>query len=103
VETASHPSTVSLAVALAAPRGRVALFGLYAEASLSPLALLRSGVTLAGDVAVRPNQFLRAIRWLEYDKVRAGPLVTRRFRLEQAEEGFAALRRGDTVKVLFEM
>jgi threonine dehydrogenase-like Zn-dependent dehydrogenase len=103
VETANHPSTVPLTLDLAAPRGRVILFGLYPEATLNPLTLLRNGVTLAGDVAVLPSQFLRAIRWLEYKKVQVEPLVTRRFTLDQAREGFAALHGGDTVKVLFEM
>ena len=36
VETANHPSTVPLAISLAAARGRVVLFGLYPEATLSP-------------------------------------------------------------------
>jgi len=103
VETANHPSTVSLAINLAAAKGRVVLFGLYPEATLSPLTLMRSGLTVMGDVAVLPGQFLRAIRWVEHKKVLAEPLVSRRFRLDQAREGFDAFSRGDTVKILFEM
>lgn len=103
VETANHPATVPLAISLAAARGRVHLFGLYPEASLSPLTLLRAGVTLAGDVATLPRYFLRAIRWVEYGKVRAEPMVSCRFRLEQAEQAFEAFSRGGAVKVLFEM
>jgi len=103
VETANHPSTVPLAVNLAAARGQVVLFGLYPEATMSPLTLLRSGLTVMGDVAVLPGQFLRAIRWVEHKKVLAEPLVSRRFRLDQAREGFDAFSKGDTVKILFEM
>jgi len=103
VETANHPSTVSLAVNLAAARGRVHLFGLYPEATMSPLALLRAGVTMAGDVATLPRYFLRAMRWVEYKKVLAEPMVTRSFRLDQAREAFETFSRGDTVKVLFKM
>ena len=103
VETANHPSTVSLAVNLAAARGRVHLFGLYPEATMSPLALLRAGVTMAGDVATLPRYFLRAMRWVEYKKVLAEPMVTRSFRLDQAKEAFETFSRGDAVKVLFEM
>jgi threonine dehydrogenase-like Zn-dependent dehydrogenase len=103
VETANHPSTVPLAVSLAAARGRVHLFGLYPEATMSPLTLLRAGVTLAGDVATLPRYFLRAMRWIEYKKVLAAPMVTRSFRLDQAKEAFETFRQGDTVKVLFEM
>jgi threonine dehydrogenase-like Zn-dependent dehydrogenase len=103
VETANHPSTVALAVNLAAARGRVHLFGLYPEASMSPLTLLRAGVTMAGDVATLPRYFLRAIRWVEHKKVSAEPMVSRRFRLDEAEEAFGAFARGDSVKVFFEM
>jgi threonine dehydrogenase-like Zn-dependent dehydrogenase len=103
VETANHPSTVPLAVSLAAVRGRVHLFGLYPEATLSPLTLLRAGVTLAGDVATLPRYFLRALRWVEYGKVLAQPIVSNPFRLDEAKEAFEAFRQGETVKVLFEM
>src|SRR5512137_978274 len=103
VETASHPSTVPLAVNLAAARGRVHLFGLYPEATMSPLTLLRAGVTMAGDVATLPRYFLRAIRWVEYKKVLAEPMVSCRFSLDQAKEAFDAFSQGGAVKVLFEM
>jgi threonine dehydrogenase-like Zn-dependent dehydrogenase len=103
VETANHPSTVPLAINLATARGRVVLFGLYPEATMSPLTLLRSGLTVMGDVAVLPGQFLRAIRWVEYKKVLAEPMITRRFKLEQGKEAFDAFHQGDIVKVLFEM
>jgi threonine dehydrogenase-like Zn-dependent dehydrogenase len=56
-----------------------------------------------GDVAVLPGQFLRAIRWVEYRKVLAEPMITRRFKLDQAKEAFEAFHQGDIVKVLFEM
>jgi L-iditol 2-dehydrogenase len=79
------------------------LFGLYPEAGISPLTLLRAGLTVAGDVAVLPNQFLRAIRWVQYRKVLAEPMVTCRFSVDQAKEGFEAFHQGETVKVLFEL
>ncbi len=103
VETANHPSTVPLAVSLAAARGRVHLFGLYPEATMSPLTLLRAGVTMGGDVATLPRYFLRAIRWVESKKVLAEPMVSCRFRLDQAKEAFDAFSQGGAVKVLFEM
>ncbi len=103
VETANHPSTVPLAVNLAAARGRVHLFGLYPEATMSPLTLLRAGVTMGGDVATLPRYFIRAIRWVESKKVLAEPMVSCRFRLDQAKEAFDAFSQGGAVKVLFEM
>ncbi len=103
VETANHPSTVPLAINLAAARGRVHLFGLYPDATMSPLTLLRAGVDLSGDVATLPRYFLRALRWVEHKKVLAAPMVTRSFRLDEAKEAFETFAQGDTVKVLFEM
>jgi len=103
VETANHPSTVPLAVNLAAAKGRVRLFGLYPEATMSPLALLRAGVTMVGDVATNTRYYQRAIRWIEHKKVLAQPMVTRSFRLGQATDAFETFTHGDTVKVMFEM
>jgi threonine dehydrogenase-like Zn-dependent dehydrogenase len=40
---------------------------------------------------------------VEYKKVTAEPLVTRSFRLDQAQQAFEAFHAGDTAKVLFEM
>jgi threonine dehydrogenase-like Zn-dependent dehydrogenase len=88
---------------MAAARGRVALFGLYPEATISPVNLLRSGLTLFGDVGLVPHQFARAMRWVEYKKVLAEPIVSRGYRLDEAKEAFQAFYHGDTAKVLFEM
>lgn len=103
VETANSPSVLSFAIDIAAARGRIALFGLYPEATISPMNLLRSGLTLFGDVGLVPHHFARAMRWVEYKKVLAKPIVSRGFSLDEAEEAFKAFHQGDTVKVLFEM
>lgn len=103
VEAANHPSTVGQAIDLASAYGRVILFGLYPEATISPLTLMRSGLTVMGDVAVTPAWYQRAIRWVQYKKVSAEPMITRTFRLEQAKEAFEAFHEGHSVKVLFEM
>ena len=62
VETANSPVTAPLAVDMAAARGQVVLFGLYPEATISPLTFLRNGLTMCGDVGVIPSYFPRAIR-----------------------------------------
>lgn len=103
VEAANHPSTVGQAIDLASAYGRVMLFDLYPEATISPLRLMRSGLTVMGDVAGTPQWYQRAIRWVQYKKVVAEPLITRKFRLEQATEAFEAFHGGQSVKVLFEM
>jgi len=102
VETASSPTVVPLALDVAAARGRVSFFGLYPEATISPLTITRSGLKIFGDVGSLPRYFLRAIRWVKYGKVRAKPLATRLFRLEEANEAFEASRLGEVAKVIFE-
>jgi threonine dehydrogenase-like Zn-dependent dehydrogenase len=103
VETANHPSTAGLAINLAAAYGKVMLFGLYPEATISPLTLMRSGLQVWGDVAVTPKWYKRAVRWVEYKKVTAEPMVSQGFRLDQAKEAFEAFHAGDSAKILFEM
>ena len=103
VETANSPKVLPLAIDMAAARGRIALFGLYPEATISPVNLLRSGLSVFGDVGLVPRHFLRAMRWVECKKVLAEPLITRRFSLEECKEAFESVRTGETVKVLFEI
>ncbi len=103
VETANSPKATQMTFDLAAPRGRVVLFGLYPEASFSPLKLLRKGLTVFGDVALVPRQFLKAMNWVVSGKVSVQKMITKRFSLDQAAEAFAAGRQGETVKVLFEL
>jgi threonine dehydrogenase-like Zn-dependent dehydrogenase len=103
VETANSPNATRLAFDLAAARGRVILFGLYPEATFSPVTMLRKGLTVHGDVAILPKHFLRAMNWIATGKVDVKKLITRRFRLEEAQEAFDSLREGETVKVVFDI
>jgi threonine dehydrogenase-like Zn-dependent dehydrogenase len=103
VEAANHPSTVGQAIDLAGAYGRVMLFGLYPEATVSPLTLMRKGVTVMGDVAGTLRWYQRAIRWVQYKKIAVEPLITERFRLDQAKQAFDAFHERRSVKVLFSM
>jgi len=103
VEAANHPSTVAQAIEMAGAYGRVMLFGLYREATVSPLTLMRKGVTVMGDVAGTLRWYRRAIRWVQSKKIAVEPLITERFRLDQARQAFDALHERRSVKVLFSM
>ncbi len=103
IETANSPKATQMTFDLAAPLARVVLFGLYPEASFSPVQMLRKGLTVFGDVALVPRQFLRAMNWVLSGKVSAQKMITKRFSLDRAEEAFEAGRQGETVKVLFEL
>ena len=91
-----------MAFHLAAAHGRVSLFGLYPQASFSPLEVTRKALQIFGDVGQVTQQFLRSISWLETGMVDLSELVKYRFGLEEAEDAFDAARRGDVVKVIFE-
>jgi len=103
IETASSPKVWDFLLDLMAAKGRMSVFGLYPESRFQPLALIRKGITLFGDVAFLTRHFLQAIGWLEAGKVSGQALVTRRFRLDQAGQAFAAFTNKETVKVLFEL
>ena len=101
VETASSPEVYKMITELAAPRGRIVLFGLYPEAVISPLQVLRKGLSIFGDVALVPRQFQRAINWVSTGKVLVEPIISRTFKLEEAKDAFDAHYRGEEVKVVF--
>ena len=103
VETASSPKATETAILLAAPQGRVSLFGLYPEATISPLQICRKGLKVYGDAAQVSRHFLGAIKWMESGKVSVKELVTSRFSLDDAEKAFEAGRKGEVAKVIFEM
>jgi threonine dehydrogenase-like Zn-dependent dehydrogenase len=102
IETASSPKVWDFLLGLVAAKGRISCFGLYPESSFQPLALIRSGVTIYGDVAFLQRHFIRAIGWLQSGKVSGQALVTKRFTLDQAGEAFDAFKHKETVKCLFE-
>jgi threonine dehydrogenase-like Zn-dependent dehydrogenase len=101
VETASSPKATQLAFDLVGARGRVVLFGLYPEATFSPVKMLRNGVTVFGDVGAIPRQFVTSMRWMESGKVKVRDLITA-FKPEHYKEALEAARKGETVKVVFE-
>jgi threonine dehydrogenase-like Zn-dependent dehydrogenase len=102
VETASSPKATQLAFEIVAPRGRISLFGLYPTAEFSPVKMLRKGVQAFGDVAQVTHHFVTASRIMASGVIDFAPMITHRFSLDQAADGFAAVREGEAVKVVFE-
>ncbi|MBP8718079.1 MAG: alcohol dehydrogenase catalytic domain-containing protein [Candidatus Atribacteria bacterium] len=102
IETAHSPECFSLAIGLAAPKGRISAFGLYPEATIAPIQVIRKGLTICGDVALLTKHFLRAIRWLEIGKVLAEPVITRSFSLDQTEEAIRVFKEGSEGAIIFE-
>jgi len=101
IETANSPQCFTMAINLAAPRARISTFGLYPEATIAPLTLIRQGITIYGDVAILTKHFIRALRWVEYKKVLAETIITRSFTLEQAEEAVKVFKEGREGAIIF--
>jgi len=102
IETANSPKCFTMAIKLAAARGRISTFGLYPEATISPIILLRQGITIYGDVALLTKHFIRALRWLESKKVLAEPVITKSFALEQAKKAIDVFKEGSEGAIIFE-
>ena len=102
IETANSPKCFSMAIDLAGPKARISTFGLYPEATIAPISVIRKGLTICGDVALLTKHFIRAIRWVEIKKVLAEPIITRSFSLEQAEEAIRIFKEGTEGAIIFE-
>jgi len=102
IETAHSPQCFSLAIELAAPKARISTFGLYLEAAIAPIQVIRKGLTICGDVALLTKHFIKAIRWIEIGKVLAEPVITRSFPLEEAEEAIRVFKKGNEGAVILE-
>ncbi|MDD5727875.1 MAG: alcohol dehydrogenase catalytic domain-containing protein [Victivallales bacterium] len=103
VETANSPKAVGTCFDIIAARGRIVLFGLYPEAVISPVKMLRNGVTVYGDVGAISRQFSRAIEWLKHKKVNLSDVITGRFNLDQGIQAFESTRNSGTIKIVFEI
>lgn len=102
IETANSPKCFTMAINLAGARARISTFGLYPEATIAPLTLLRQGITIYGDVAILTKHFIRALRWVECKKVLAEPVITKSFALKQAEEAIEVFKDGREGAIIFE-
>ena len=102
IETAHSPKCFSMAIDLAGPKARISTFGLYPEATIAPLSIIRKGLTICGDVALLTRHFLRAIRWVEINEVLAEPVITKSFSLAQSEEAIRVFKEGSEGAIIFE-
>ena len=95
VEAVGKPLCLELAVRLAAPGGRVVLYGLAPEAEaarLFPSELLRKELTLLA-AWLNPNTFGRALDLLAKRTVDVRPLITKTLPLEQIAQGLETMEK----------
>jgi threonine dehydrogenase-like Zn-dependent dehydrogenase len=105
LEAAGTPDGVELATDLAAVGGRVALTGLPPEryARFQAIRVTRDEVSIVGVEGNTAPDRDRAMSLIRDGRLSARALVTHRFDLEQADEAFALVGRGEACKAVFEM
>ena len=103
IETAGTSDAVQTALDITAGKGTLATLGIVRTTELDVLQVMRKDMTWVGVVASVRRHWAEAIRLIASGVLSPERLITDRLPLEDALDGFAALRRRDTVKVMFEL
>ncbi|KKK81917.1 hypothetical protein LCGC14_2808610 [marine sediment metagenome] len=56
-----------------------------------------------GSLGCPPRSFERILYLIQQGKIKIEPLITHRFKLDQINDAFDQLRKGDGIRVLIEM
>ena len=105
LEAAGSPDGVELAVDLAGVGATVALTGLPPEkrASFEAIRVTRDEISIVGVEGNIISDRERALALMAQGRLRAGPMVTHRFAMDQAEEAFAIVAAGEACKAVFDI
>jgi len=103
IETASSPLALNTVFDVIGAKGRVALFGLYPEANIRILDIVRKGVSIYGDAGILGRHFSKAVKWLQNGYVRAKPITTGVYPLQDGVQVIQKQESGETIKTIFEM
>lgn len=99
IETAGTAEAVEEAVKLVRPAGRVVLVGLpHSPSSINFFWVVRREISLIGSM-IYQKEFPEALKLLAEGKVRAAPLLTHRFALDDVQSAFSAYRSGESIKI----
>jgi len=102
VEATGNPAAFEQALAGVARAGTLLVFGVArpdATAAVSPHRLYADELTIVGSMAIL-HSFPAAVDTLHRHADRFAPLVTDRFRLDDAEAALALVRSGETIKAV---
>jgi succinate semialdehyde reductase (NADPH) len=101
IEALGRPETMVQAFMMARDGGRVVLVGIAPGTTTAPIEitrLVRRGIQLMGSYGSRVRTDMPDVLGLAaHGQVSASRPITRRYRLEQADEAYAALNRGEIV------
>ena len=104
-EVIGNPKTQELAFSLLSPGGKMVAVGY----SPKPWDGFNSGkvmfreMEIIGSLGCPPKSFPKIIHLLETKKIKLDNLITHRYKLEQINEAFEQLRKGEGVRILIEL
>jgi len=105
IECSGSPAAISSGIDLVRKRGKVIMIGLLGPEAI-PVAwndLLYKELDLVGCFSSPPSSWQRALGAEAEEAAKLRKLVTRIIPLEEWEEGFSMLRRGEAVKILVDL
>jgi threonine dehydrogenase-like Zn-dependent dehydrogenase len=103
IETAGTPEGVQTALELTAGGGTLATLGLTRHTEIDALQVMRKDLTWVGVVAAVRRHWAEAIRLVAAGRVNPEALITHRLPLDDALDGFTALRAREAVKVMYDV
>lgn len=103
IETAGTPEGVQTALEITAGGGTLATLGLTRHTEIDALQVMRKDLTWVGVVAAVRRHWAEAIRLVAAGRLNPEALITHRLPLDDALDGFTALRAREAVKVMYDV
>jgi threonine dehydrogenase-like Zn-dependent dehydrogenase len=103
IETAGTSEAVQTALDITAGSGTLATLGIVRATEIDVLQVMRKDMTWVGVVASVRRHWAESIRLVAAGRLKPAALITHRMPLADALDGFAALRRREAVKVMYEL
>ena len=105
LEAAGSPEGMKMSVDLVRVGGTVVFSGLPPQkiAPIEAIRVTRDEIDIRGVEGNLPDDRRRALRLMSRGRLKAGPIVTHRFSLEDASEAFRIAASGDACKVVFDI
>jgi L-iditol 2-dehydrogenase len=102
IETAGTSEALQTALDMTAAYGTLATLGLVRKTEIDALQVMRKNMTWVGVVASVRRHWAEALSLIESGRFNPDALITHRLPLDDALDGFTALRRREAVKVMYD-
>lgn len=99
IEVIGNPITIRQAYDSLRIGGRLCVVGYTpGDITISGARLMMRELEVVGSVSCRPGDYPKLIEMVRRGKVRVEPVVTHRFRLEEINEAFEVMKRGESIR-----